>query len=109
MNWNWYWTQLVANLIPVIPWVLAGLAGLGAVSWSPLGRSLLRHLKDRREEAALLEELVVQVTAMRQDLAEVTERLDGTERLLRTLEGPGAPLGRLVPPSAPPPPLNTPH
>lgn len=109
MNWDWYWHQLLFNLLPVLPWFLVGLAGLGVVSFSPLGRSLVRHFKERREETALLEELVMQITAMRQDLADVTERLDGTDRLLRTLQGPGAPMGQLAPPAASPPPVNTPH
>jgi hypothetical protein len=51
---------------------------------------------------------LTQVAAMRQELAEATERLDGTDRLLRGLQQPNGPAAHLAP-SVPPPSLITPH
>lgn len=108
MNWERYYIALMYNLASALPWILGGLGLLAATAWSPIGRALHRHLTARREEEALLEELLTQVSAMRAELAETTERLDGTDRLLRGLQPPSLPVRRPVTDQSLPPQV-TPH
>jgi hypothetical protein len=108
MDWHRYSIQLFYDLSRVLPWLLGALVSLGALSVSPLGKALIGHLRARREEGVLLEELLAQVAAMREELAETTERLDGTDRLLRAHQQPPALNPNLAPPPAPTP-LVTPH
>jgi hypothetical protein len=108
MDWHHLFIQLAYNLAAVLPWLLGGALGVAVISVSPLGRVAVRHLRARREEQDLLEELVIQVSAMRQELAEAAERLDGTDRLLRALMPPhGAPVQPARPSTLAPP--VTPH
>jgi len=86
-DFQWYWQAFLYRIPEVLPWLLGGLAGLAAVSLSPLGRALIRHLRSRRAETDLLEDLVTHVGAMRQELGEALERLDAAERRLRQLPG----------------------
>jgi hypothetical protein len=52
------------------------------VSWSPPGRSLVRHFQASRQDAAVNEQLLGELLNLREQLGEVVERLDATDRLL---------------------------
>ena len=80
MNWDWYLAQLLARSVEVIPCLLAGLSGLAVVSWSPLGRNLVRYLRARQEEKAINEQMLGELEDLRKVLGEISERLDVTER-----------------------------
>ncbi len=82
MNAQWWLTQILYRFVEVLPWLVGGGAVFAIVSWSPLGRALLQHLRERRRDAAASEELLAELAAVRQVLGEVTERLDGTEQQL---------------------------
>jgi hypothetical protein len=86
-DFRWYWQVFLYHVPEVLPWLLGGLVGLVAISFSPLGRALVGHLRTRRGEADILEDLVTHVGAMRQELAEALERLDAAERRLRQPPG----------------------
>lgn len=107
MNPDWYLAQVIASLIAALPWLVGALGTVAVVSWSPLGRALLRHLKGRRQEAEVAEALLQEIGDLRALLGETLERLDATERRLAQL--PSGPAH--VPLPAPPreAPLNTPH
>ncbi len=79
-------TPLLSVLIQVglsvLPWVVGVGAGVAIVSWSPLGRSLVRHFQARRQDAAVNEQLLGELLSLREQLGEVVERLDATDRLL---------------------------
>jgi hypothetical protein len=72
----------LTSLLNWVPTLLALAAGVAVVSFSPLGRGLLRFLKERRHDAALNEEVLEELRQLRATLIEVTERLDSTERML---------------------------
>jgi len=81
------WALLFA--LKVVPWLLVGAGIVAVVSWSPLGRGLLRLLRERHEEARLNRQLVDELLTLRADLGEALERLDLTEqRLAQLLPGP---------------------
>jgi len=81
-------------------------AGVLIVSLSPLGRNLLRFLRERRGERAINEQLLAELEQLRATLGEVTERLDSTERLLsNTIESRPSSL----PTPEPRPQIITPH
>ena len=102
MNWQWHLTQFLAQLTAMLPWLLGGLGGLAVFSFSPLGRGIVRHLRSRRQDAAVNEQLLGELEELRRVLGEITERLDVTEwRFSAT----GL---RSTPPQALPPPV-TPH
>jgi hypothetical protein len=82
MNWSWYLQQVLARLTEVVPWLLGGLVGLGAFSFSPLGRELVHRLRVRRADTALAEATLQELAEVRQLLGEIVERLDVTERRL---------------------------
>jgi hypothetical protein len=82
MNWHWYLTQVLARLTVVVPWLLGGLVGLGVFSFSPLGREVVHRLRSKRDEAALTEATLQELSEVRQLLGEIAERLDVTERRL---------------------------
>ncbi|MBL8989717.1 MAG: hypothetical protein JNJ80_25835 [Gemmatimonadetes bacterium] len=80
----------------MFPWILGAGAVAAVVSWSPLGRALLRYLQARRQDAAVNEQLLTELATLRQQLGEIVERLDATEQLLldrnvRHLAAPPAP------------------
>lgn len=81
--------QLLYASTSVLPWLIGGTVGLAIVTFSPLGRGILRHLRDSRREAALTEQALADLAALRAVLSEVVERLDSTERLLSTSLLPG--------------------
>lgn len=56
--------------------------GLAVISFSPLGRGILRHLRESTRDAALTEQVLAELIELRAALGEVTERLDSTERFL---------------------------
>ena len=108
MNLDWYLTQLLARSVEALPWLVGGLFGLGVFSWSPLGRGLIGHLRSRRTDAAVNEQLLRELEELRQLLGDVTERLDFAERKMAQerlgfsgLERPDRAL--------PQPPASTPH
>jgi hypothetical protein len=76
-----YFTQLVYRLLPY----LAATVGITLISFTPLGRAAVTWLKGHvnRGRAA---ELAGEIERLRQELAEVHERQDFTER---HLAGPG--------------------
>jgi len=81
--------QLLYSSTTVIPWLVGGVFGLAVLSFSPLGRGILRHLRESKRDAALSEQVLAELTALRAELGEVMERLDSTERLLSTSLLPG--------------------
>lgn len=79
MTWSYIWTHFLLNLLPALPWIVGGVAGLSVISFGPLGRALAQRLRHGTEDqAAILDEMA----AVRGELGEVLERLDYTERLL---------------------------
>lgn len=82
MNWDWLLAQLVIRAIDILPWLAAGLSGLAVVSWSPLGRGLIRYLRTRGETMAVTEQMLGELQELRKVLDEISERLDYTERRL---------------------------
>jgi len=80
MNWEWYLAQLVNRSIDILPWLLAGLSGLAVVSFSPLGRGLVRYLRARQAESAINEQMLGELEELRKVLGDISERLDVTER-----------------------------
>jgi hypothetical protein len=86
---TWWLTQVLYKLLEVFPWLVGGSVGLAIVSFSPLGRGILRHLRDSKRDAALNEQVLAELTALRGELGEVMERLDSTERLLSSSLLPG--------------------
>ena len=73
---------LLLLVFKVLPWVLVTVGSVAAISWSPLGRGLLRFLRDREGEARLTRQLVDELSTLRVELGEALERLDSTERRL---------------------------
>jgi hypothetical protein len=111
MNWEWYLAQLVNRSIDVLPWLFGGLSGVAIVSFSPLGRALVRYLRARQDESAITEQMLGELEEVRKVLGEVSERLDFTERRLAQEQ-----LGLLQPrgaverqPLGPPGAASTPH
>lgn len=80
MDWHWHLTQFLAQLTMALPWLLGGLGGLAVFSFSPLGRGIVKHLRDRRQDATVNEQLLGELEELRRVLGEITERLDVTER-----------------------------
>jgi hypothetical protein len=95
------------QLLGYIPTLLVVATGVGIVSWSPLGRGLIRFLRERRRDGLVNEQLLDELVHLRTTLGEVTERLDATERLL-ALRGEAQPFRRL-PPEEPRDRISTPH
>jgi len=89
MNWEYYWIQFLLELRPVLPWLIGMFGTASILSFGPVGRALARRLRygaeDAERNAALLDEV-------RNELAEILERLDAQERLLT-----GRPGERIVP------------
>ena len=77
------WALIFA--LRVVPWLLVGAGIVAVVSWSPLGRGLLRLLRERHEEARLNRQLVDELLTLRAELGEAVERLDVTEQRLAQL------------------------
>jgi hypothetical protein len=83
-SWSPYLGSFLNYLMAALPW-LVGAGVFAVVGYaSPLGRALLRYLRDHRRDAELTEEMLLELQALRGTLGEVVERLDGTERLLNT-------------------------
>ena len=96
-----YWRLLLWNgLSNTLPWIVASAVVLGLLSWSPFGMGMLRMLRERRRDAAMTEELLNELSGLRQILGEVIERLDATERRLALpTPRPDASKGPRTPPS----------
>jgi hypothetical protein len=60
------------------------LAGVGSLSWTPLGRALIERLRRpaASPEQGLSRELLDELQELRREVAELSERMDFTERLL---------------------------
>jgi hypothetical protein len=104
MNWEWLLAQLTMRSIEILPWLVAGLSGLAVVSFSPLGRGLVRYLRARREEMAITEQMLGEMQELKKVLEDISERLDFTERRLaqQQLEPPRSrAVPEKLPPSAP--------
>lgn len=109
MNPDWYLAQVLASLIAALPWLLGALGTVAVVSFSPLGRALLRHLRERQRDAELSDALLQEIGELRALLGETLERLDATERrLAQPLPAlPPAGSARVAPPRETQ--ANTPH
>jgi hypothetical protein len=97
-TWHQWWLQFFFQLSSVLPYFAAGTAAVIAVSFTPLGRALTRHLRDSRRGAGLSPELEDAIAALRNDSLEILERLDFLERALAQRDlPPGAPKPALPP------------
>ena len=80
--WLPYVGSFLNYLMAALPWLL-GAGVFAAVAYaSPLGRGLLRYLKEHERDAALTEDMLIELQSLRHTLGEVVERLDGTEQRL---------------------------
>jgi hypothetical protein len=95
MNWNWWLMQFLYALPDALPWIFGGLAGVGMVSFGPIGRAFVRRLKRGDVEAELLPAVLEELTLVRGELGEVLERLDYAERLVS--RGHNAEVGPVLP------------
>ena len=80
-----YLDLFLQHLASNLPWMLIAAAGI--VGWSPVGRAWARSLRDRGRTLELEESVSRQLAEFEQALADVTERLDLTERRLLQLPG----------------------
>ena len=88
MNVEWFLAQLLARSVEVLPWLVGTIAGLGIVSFSPLGRGLIKHFRARQRDAAVTEQLLNELDELRKVLGEIAERLDYAEqRMSRDTRG----------------------
>ena len=99
---HYYGSVLISKAIML----LTLTAGVLIVSLSPLGRNLIRFLRERRDERAIHEQLLAELEQLRATLVEVTERLDSTERLLSDT---GESRPPILPAFEPRPQVITPH
>ena len=77
-----YLNQVVWALIGALPWFIGiALAGV-LITWSPLGKLLVRYLRDRARNDGLLDVNNAQLAEVTHALSAMTERLDATEQLL---------------------------
>ena len=102
--WAYYQSVIIGHALQLL--TLA--AGVAIVSLSPIGRGALAAIAARRQDRAINEQLLAELEALRSTLGEVTERLDATERLLKT-QADARPLLASAPPSSPRSQVNTPH
>jgi hypothetical protein len=60
------------------------LAGVGSLSWTPLGRALVERLRRPAPSAeqGLSREVLDELQELRREVGELSERMDFTERLL---------------------------
>ena len=84
MDWWHLRAVFFERLAAALPWLLGGLALFGAVYLSPLGRSAIRYLRANKRDAAVSESILAELIEQRGTLGEVIERLDATERELRS-------------------------
>jgi hypothetical protein len=68
----------------VIPWALGAGVVAAILSFTPLGKAILRHLTERQRDSELLAVALDDLAALRGSVGEVLERLDVTERRLAT-------------------------
>lgn len=80
-----YLNQVIWGLIGALPWFLGIALVGGVVAWSPLGKLLVRYLRDRARNDALLEVNNAELAEVTRALSAMTERLDATEQLLSRL------------------------
>ena len=83
---DWWHLQAVFfdRLAAALPWLLGGFALFGGIYLSPLGRSAIRYLRANKRDAAVSEAILAELIEQRGTLGEVIERLDATERELRS-------------------------
>lgn len=85
MNWIHLRAVFLGQAATMLPWLLGGLCLFAVGYLSPLSRAVLRHLRERKREAALTEAAVTELRELRGALGEVLERLDVTDQRLRRL------------------------
>ena len=83
MNWEILWERFLITLLYALPWIIVGVGGLSILSFSPLGRALVRRLQHGTEDPERASKILEEVKAARGELGEILERLDYTEQLLR--------------------------
>ncbi|HEV8266510.1 MAG TPA: hypothetical protein VGQ06_16295 [Gemmatimonadales bacterium] len=68
----------------ILALVVLLLAGVGSLSWTPLGRALIERLRRPATppEEGLSREVLDELQQLRREVAELSERMDFTERLL---------------------------
>jgi hypothetical protein len=91
----WWAFALLTRSLYVLPWLAGVGLAIAMVSYSRLGRALLRHLREAKQDAALNEAMLSELAALRDTITEVVERLDATEQHL-------ARQARVLPESSPP-------
>ena len=90
-SWLPYFGSFLNYLMAALPWLL-GAGAFAAIGYvSPVGRGLLRYLREHRHDAELTEEMLMELRSLRGTLGEVVERLDATEQRLN------APTGNPIP------------
>lgn len=62
------------------PWLAGVLLVVSVIGWSPFGRGLLLRMKTPPRDDGAMRDLIVEVLTLRQDLADVHERLYWAER-----------------------------
>ena len=76
------WPAVLEHAAAALPWVAGAFLLLGVAYYSPLGRAVMRYLREGRRDSALTEAMLAELGELRLALGEVIARLDGTERLL---------------------------
>jgi hypothetical protein len=100
VNPDTYLNGVIWALIGALPWFAGFVLVCGVVAWSPLGKLMVRHLRDRARTDALLEANNVELLEVARALATMTERLDATEQLLLRLTRGDRAFPKLPPPAA---------
>jgi hypothetical protein len=85
------WPAVLEHAAVALPWVVGCLLVMGVAYLSPLGRALMRHLRERATDAALSEAMLAELEQLRLTLGEVVERLDSTEGMLELSRRASAP------------------
>lgn len=68
------------NILAIV--LIFGGGTVIAISFSPIGRAIAERIRGRRDEALPDPQIYEELDRMRQELAELHERVDFTERLL---------------------------
>ncbi len=78
--WHYWQNVIIGHALQLL--TLA--TGVAIVSLSPLGKGLLAAIRNRAKDRIVNDQLLAELEHLRGALGEVTERLDSTERLLKT-------------------------
>jgi len=82
MDWIHLRALFFEGLAQHLPWMLGVLVVVSVVTFGPLGRALLRYLREHTRDAALTESVLTELGNLRVALVAVIERLDATEHRL---------------------------